>query len=99
VFTEHGAVMAASILNSPKAVEMSVEVVRAFVRLRQILASNRQLAAKVEELELKLATHDKVLQGHHGNIQSLIAVIENLLPVPSEKQIGFRGKKLPPAKP
>jgi hypothetical protein len=99
VFTEHGAVMAASILNSPKAVEMSVEVVRAFVRLRQILASNRQLAAKVEELELKLATHDKVLKGHHGNIQSLYAVIENLLPVPSEKQIGFRGKKLPPVKP
>jgi hypothetical protein len=59
VFTEHGAVMAASILNSPKAVGMSVEVVRAFVRLRQILASNRQLAAKVEELERKLATPRK----------------------------------------
>ena len=99
VFTEHGAVMAASILNSPKAVEMSVEVVRAFVRLRQILASNRQLAAKVEELERKLATHDKVLKGHHGNIRSLYVVIENLLPVPSERQIGFRSKKLPPVEP
>ena len=99
MFTEHGAVMAASVLNSPKAVEMSVEVVRAFVRLRQILASNRQLAAKVEELENKLATHDKVLKGHHGNIRSLYAVIENLMPVPSERQIGFRGKKLPPVEP
>jgi phage regulator Rha-like protein len=70
VFTEHGAIMAASILNSPKAVEMSVEVVRAFVRLRQILASNRQLAAKVEELERKLATHDKVLKDHHLDLSS-----------------------------
>jgi hypothetical protein len=98
-FTEHGAVMAASVLNSPKAVAMSVEVVRAFVRLRQILASNRQLAAKVEELEGKLDTHAKVLKGHHGDIRSLYAVIENLMPVPSEKQIGFRGKKLPPVEP
>jgi hypothetical protein len=60
-FTEHGAVMAASILNSPKAVEMSVEVVRAFIRLRQILASNRHLAARVDDLERKMnqsnATH------------------------------------------
>jgi hypothetical protein len=59
--------MAASVLNSPKAVEMSVEVVRAFVRLQQILASNLQLAARVQELERKLAAHDKTLQGHHGN--------------------------------
>jgi hypothetical protein len=102
-FTEHGAVMAASVLNSPKAVEMSVEVVRAFVRLRQILSSNRQLAAKVEDLERKLAAHDKTLQGHHGNIRSLFMVIENLMPGLSKRQIGFRAqgerKKLPPAKP
>jgi hypothetical protein len=57
--------MAASVLNSPKAVAMSGGVVRAFVRLQQILASNRQLAARVEELDL--AAHDKTLQGHHGN--------------------------------
>jgi hypothetical protein len=98
-FTEHGAVMAASVLNSPKAVAMSVEVVRAFVRLRQILASNRQLAAKVEEIERRLATHDKTLRGQGENIKTLIAVIENLLPDTTEKQIGFRAKRLPPAKP
>jgi phage regulator Rha-like protein len=102
-FTEHGAVMAAMVLNSPKAVEVSVDVVRAFVRLRQILASNRQLAAKVEELERRLAAHDKTLYGHRSNIRSLFAVIENLMPVLSRKQIGFRApserKKLPPAEP
>ena len=102
-FTEHGAVMAATVLNSPKAVEMSVEVVRAFVRLRQILSSNRQLAAKVEELERKLAAHDKTLHGHHGNIRSLFTVIENLMPALSKRKIGFRAQvernKLPPAEP
>jgi ORF6N domain len=51
VFTEHGAIMAASVLNSPRAVEMSIFVVRAFVRLNEMLASNRELATKVMELD------------------------------------------------
>ena len=54
VFTEHGAIMAASVLNSQRAVEMSIFVVRAFVRLNEILASNRELAAKVMELDRRL---------------------------------------------
>jgi len=91
VFTEHGAVMAASILNSPKAVEMSVEVVRAFVRLRQILASNRQLAARVDDLERKMnqsnATHSK-------NIVTLFDAVRSLMAVPEKpkRQIGFKTK-------
>ena len=85
--------MAATVLNSLKAVEVRVDVVRAFVRLRQILASNRQLATKVEEIERRLATHDKTLLGQGENIKTLIAVIENLLPDTTEKQIGFRGGK------
>ena len=52
-FTEHGAIMAASILNSPRAVEASVQVVRAFVRLRQMLASNAELSRKLASLEKK----------------------------------------------
>jgi hypothetical protein len=58
VFTEHGALMAASVLSSPEAVDMSILVVRAFVQLRNILATHRQLAAKLEELEQKYAGHD-----------------------------------------
>ena len=54
-FTEHGALMAVSVLNSPKAVEMSILVVRAFVRVRQILATNRRLVAKLNELERRNA--------------------------------------------
>jgi phage regulator Rha-like protein len=83
-FTEHGALMAASVLNSPKAVEMSILVVRAFVRLRQILASNRQLAAKLNELERKIAAHDK-------NIVALFQTVRSLMAVPEKpkRRIGF----------
>lgn len=61
VFTEHGAIMAASVLNSPRAVEMSVFVVRAFVRLRQMLASNAGLARKLAALEKKYDAQFKVV--------------------------------------
>ncbi len=83
-FTEHGALMAASVLNSPKAVEMSILVVRAFVRLRQILASNRQLAAKLNELERRIAAHDK-------NIVALFQAVRSLMAVPEKpkRRIGF----------
>ena len=50
-FTEHGAIMAATILNSPRATEVSVYVVRAFVRLREVLASNAELAKRLDDLE------------------------------------------------
>jgi aromatic ring-opening dioxygenase LigB subunit len=84
VFTEHGALMAASVLNSRKAVELSIFVVRAFVRLRQILASNRQLAAKLNELERKIAAHDK-------SIGALCQAVRGLMAVPEKpkRRIGF----------
>jgi hypothetical protein len=53
-FTEHGAIQAATILNSPRAVEMSVYVVRAFVKLREVLSTNRELARRFEQLESRL---------------------------------------------
>ena len=96
VFTEHGAVMAASVLNSPRAIEVSVDVVRAFVRLRSVLAAHRQLADKVDGLERKmdqkLASHDKSIEAHRKGILSLYSAIENLMPALSECQIGFKGK-------
>jgi hypothetical protein len=60
-FTEHGAIMAATVLNSERAVQMSVFVVRAFVRLREMLATNRRLAGKIDELENRLDSHDSVI--------------------------------------
>ena len=53
VFTEHGSIMAATVLNSPKAIEMSVFVVRAFIKMRETLANNKALALKLAELEKK----------------------------------------------
>ena len=61
VFTEHGAIMAATILNSPRATEVSVYVVRAFVRLRELLASNKELTRRLNQLEKKLDSHDQVI--------------------------------------
>jgi ORF6N domain-containing protein len=84
-FTEHGAIMAATVLNSERAVEMSVFVVRAFVRLRGMLATNRKLAGKIYELENRLDTHD-------STIQDLIEAIKELMtpPDPPRKRIGFQ---------
>lgn len=58
MFTEHGAIMAATVLNSPRAVQMSVYVVRAFVRLREVLASSAKLAHRLEALEQSVAALD-----------------------------------------
>jgi hypothetical protein len=89
-FTEHGAIMAATVLNSQRAVEMSVFVVRAFVRLREMLAANQELASKIDELERRLDTHD-------ASIQELIEAIRELMEPssPSGRPIGFQ---LPAAK-
>jgi hypothetical protein len=84
-FTEHGAIMAASVLNSPRAVEMSIFVVRAFLQLREALAGHKALAAKLSELEQRLETHDKAI------VEIINAI--HVLARPPEKpirQIGFR---------
>ena len=72
VFTEHGAIMAATILNSPSAVEMSVFIVRAFVQLREMLSSNAELAAKLLELEHKVSGHDQAIAGLIDAIRQLM---------------------------
>jgi hypothetical protein len=88
-FTEHGAVMAASVLNSPRAVEASVFVVRAFVRLRHLAASHKDLAKKLDELE-------RTVGGHDAAIKQLVAAIRQLMSPPapekSSRRIGFRAE-------
>lgn len=71
-FTEHGAIMAATILNSPRAVEMSLYVVRAFVQVRELLASNAELARKLTELEHKLKGHDRAITAILSAIRDLM---------------------------
>jgi hypothetical protein len=61
-FTEHGAIMAANVLNSPRAVEVGVYVVRAFVKLRQFITTHKELARKLAQLEAKVDTHDDAIR-------------------------------------
>lgn len=61
VFTEHGALMAANVLNSPRAVEASVQVIRAFVKMRNLIASNAELSAKISNLEKKYDAQFKIV--------------------------------------
>ena len=84
VFTEHGAIMAATVLNSKRAIEMSVFVVRAFVQMRQSLVVNQHVVSKLSELEARLDSHD-------AEIQDLVDAIRELLtPLPTNnRRIGF----------
>ena len=84
-FTEHGAIMAASVLNSPQAVEMSVFVVRAFVKMREHLATTRELARRLAEIEKQLVIHDTALLELYEKIRPLLLPPEEPLPKP----IGF----------
>jgi hypothetical protein len=85
-FTEHGAIMVASVLNTNRAIQVSVFVVRAFVKLREMLATHKDLAHKLAELERKLQNHDE-------SIRSLVVAIRQLMrpsePEPPKKRIGF----------
>jgi len=86
VFTEHGAIMAAGVLNSPQAIQTSIFVVRAFVRLRHILASQEGFAAKVKCLQ-------KTVQNHDKQIVAIVDTIQLLMPPPQEppkEPFGFR---------
>jgi hypothetical protein len=90
-FTEHGTVMAANILRSPNAIQMSVFVVRAFVRMRQMLIEQRGLARKLAELEKELTAR---LDVHETAINEMFTQIRRLLSPPSEperpkRRIGF----------
>jgi hypothetical protein len=88
VFTEHGAIMAAMILNSSRAVKMSVYVIRAFVQLREMVAANKELARRLDELEArigrKFATQDQA-------IADILRAIRELMtpPEPKRRPIGF----------
>ena len=95
-FTEHGAIMAATILNSPRATEVSVYVVRAFVRLREVLASNAELAKRLDDLEQATEAlamqHDSFARNTRAQLKQVFDAIRELMtpPEPQKKRpIGF----------
>jgi len=85
VFTEHGAVMAATVLNSTRAIEVSVYVVRAFVQMREALAANREIGKRLDELESKVGTHDRSI----GHILDALRQLTQPPEAPKRRRIGF----------
>ena len=88
-FTEHGAIMVATILKSTRAVEMSVYVVRAFVQMRELLSSNAELARRFTQLEKRL---DKRLTDHDETIATILSAIRQLMNPPIQN--GCRGSSV-----
>jgi hypothetical protein len=94
-FTEHGALMAAAVLNSSHAIQVSVYVIRAFVRLRETLASHRYLATKLEEVERKAAAlaskHDALAAETHAQFKEIIDALRRLMSSTTQNRrpIGF----------
>ena len=95
VFTEHGALMAATLLNSPRAVEVSIYVVCAFVRLRELAATNEALTQRLNELEQKTEAlamgHDTFSRNTRTQLKQVVDALRELMtpPDPPKRPIGF----------
>jgi phage regulator Rha-like protein len=83
-FTEQGVAMLSSVLNSERAIEVNIEIIRAFTRLRQLLSAHKELAQKLAELERKIGRHDEQIQIIFEAIRQLMAP-----PEPKKRKIGF----------
>jgi hypothetical protein len=90
-FTEHGVVMLSSVLNSPRSIQMSIMVVQAFVRMREMMASNKDLATRVEKLEHSHERTSSVIEILVEDIDRLAGEVRQTqaLPSPSKRKIGF----------
>jgi hypothetical protein len=88
-FTEHGALMAATVLNSPRAVAMSVYIVRAFVKMREDLAANAAILKRLAEIDKTLLLHNTALRDIYQKLLPLLAPP----PIPPKPEIGFHVKE------
>ncbi len=95
VFTEQGIAMLSSVLNSNRAIQANIAIMRAFVRMREILLTNKDLAAKIEALELKYKNHDLKLEEYDKHIAAIFEAIKQLMTPPAvleKPKIGFHSK-------
>jgi phage regulator Rha-like protein len=83
-FSEQGVVMLSSVLNSKKAIKVNIQIMRAFVKLREILSTHKELALTLKELELKVDSHDRQIQAIFDVINQLIAPSD-----PPKRKMGF----------
>ena len=84
-FTEQGVAMLSSVLNSAQAIRVNIEIMRAFVRLREMISTNKELSRKLDELERKIATHDNAI----GGLMAAIRELATPAPPASKRRIGF----------
>jgi hypothetical protein len=84
MFSEHGVAMLSSVLNSKRAVHMNIAIIRAFIKLREVLATHKDLARKIDDLEVKYQEHDHELKAVFDAIRKLIST-----PAPTKRRIGF----------
>ena len=87
-FTEHGVIMLANVLNSPRAAQASIQVVRAFIKLREIFSRHKELASKLNQLERKIEKNDKEINVIFQTIRALMAPPEK-----KQRNIGFKREK------
>ena len=87
VFTEHGAVMLASVLNSDKAIEVNIQIVRVFTQIRQMLTDNTELRLEIEKIKKKVDNHNKNIEVVFQYLDELLEKKENTAP---RKKIGFK---------
>jgi ORF6N domain-containing protein len=88
-FTEHGVAMLSSVLHSERAVEMNILIVRAFVRLRQLLATHKDLARRIEQLESVQEQYGRTQKQHASILVAVVQDIEKLKTPPTTRAIGF----------
>lgn len=89
-FTEHGVLMLSSVLNSPKAIQVNIQIMRIFTRIRQMLTDNTELRLAIEKLERKTDNHGKNIELVFQYLDELLEKKENPIP---RKEIGYKAKK------
>lgn len=94
-FTEHGSVMLASVLNSPRAIDVNVRIVRLFNAMREVLRTNHQVLIALEKIDKNLSEHGHRLKGHEDDIETIFGLIGELREVHAAERnpIGFKVRR------
>ena len=92
VFTEQGVAMLSSVLNSPTAIEVNIQIIRVFSRMRELILANKDILLKLEQIEKKMIKQDNRVKKHEEEIQMIFKALKELLNPPTEPRprIGFR---------
>ena len=91
-FTEHGVAMLSAVLKSRRAVQVNIHIIRAFIKLREVMATHKDFAKKLEDIEHRLGSHDGIFQQHAAEIRNVFRAIRQLMTGPKTKEpsIGFK---------